>query len=83
MDPKRWSKPVTFEEDSRGGYRTIVTTKEAARVLLTNWPVDRGRRYRKARQICLDVLEGKTVPSEARKAFLEAAKEADVFIREQ
>lgn len=83
MDPKRWSKPVTFEEDTRGGYRTITSTGEAARVLLTKWPVAKGRQYRRARQVCLDVLEGKKPPSEARRAFLDAAREADVFVRDQ
>ena len=83
MDPKYWSKPVTYEEDGRGGYRTVTSTGEAARILLTRWPVSRGRRYRQARQICLDVLEGRRLPSEARRAFLDAAEEADVFVREQ
>jgi len=83
MDPKRWSKPVTFEENLRGSYRTIVSTKEASRVLLTRWPGGSGRQHRKAQQVCLDVLDGKKPPSEARKAFLDAAREAQIFIREQ
>lgn len=83
MDPKRWSRPVTFEENVRGSYRTIISTKEASRILLTKWPTVSGREYRRAQQVCLDVLDGKKPPSEARKAFLDAAKEARVFIREQ
>jgi len=83
MDPKRWSKPVTFEENVRGSYRTIISTKEASRVLLTRWPTGSGRQYRRAQQICTDVLDGKKPPSEARQAFLDAAKEARIVIRDQ
>ncbi len=87
MDPKRWSRPVTFEENARGSprgsYCTIVSTKEASRVLLTRWPTGSGRQYRKARQVCLEVLDGKRPPSEARRAFLEAAREAQVVVHEQ
>jgi hypothetical protein len=82
MDPKRWSKPVTFEENARGNYRTIISTREASRVLLTKWPTGSGRQYRRATQVCLDVLDGKRPPSEARQAFLDAAREARVAIRD-
>lgn len=83
MDPKRWSRPVTFEEGMRGNYRTITSTGEAARVLSSRWPIAKGREYRRAQQVCVDVLDGKKPPSEARKAFLEAARAARVSVREQ
>lgn len=52
-------------------------------MLLSQWPLDRGRQYGKARKTCLAVLEGSKPPSEARKAFIEAAAEAEIFVREQ
>ena len=45
------------------------------------WPVDRGRAYNKALRVCLQVLDDNGDPSEAREAFLDAAKEADVSTR--
>ena len=83
MDPKRWSKPITFETPRLGQYRTIVSTQEAARALVNDWPVEKGRQLRAARRICTAVLEGKKPPSDARHAFIAAAVEADVFVREK
>lgn len=83
MDPKYWSKPVTLEIGTLGKYKNVTNTGEAARMLLSQWPLDRGRQYGKARKTCLAVLEGSKPPSEARKAFIEAAAEADIFVREQ
>lgn len=83
MKPGRWDKPVTYEEDTRGGYRTITSTEEAARALLLKWPVDDGEAYYEAQRVCVAVLEGESSPEEARTAFLNAAAEAGVFVRDQ
>jgi ribosomal 50S subunit-associated protein YjgA (DUF615 family) len=83
MDPKRWSKPITFETTRLGQYRTIVSTQEAARALMNDWPLQKGRQLKTARKTCEAVLEGKKPPSEARNAFIAAAVEADVFVREK
>lgn len=78
-----WDKPVTYEEDDRGGYRTIRGTEEAARALLHRWPVDEGEEFFAAQRVFLEVLDGKRTAEEARAAFLKAAAEADVFVRDQ
>ena len=83
MDPKRWSRPITFEAPRLGQHRTIASTQEAARVLINDWPIQKGRQLKAARKACLAVLEGKKPPSEARNAFIAAAVEADVFVREK
>lgn len=83
MDPGYWETPITYEEDARGGFRTIRSTEQAARALLTKWPADHGREYSKAKRIFLAVMEGKKKPAAARSAFIKAAAEAGVFIREQ
>ena len=81
MDPKRWAKPVTFEENDRGGFRTIRSTEEAARVLLERWPVGDTKAYRTAREVALAVLMGEQEPESARAAFLAAAADANVYVR--
>lgn len=83
MDPKYWSKPVMVETGVIGKFKTITNTGEAARLLLSHWPIEKGRRYARARKTCIAVLEGVKPPSEARRAFIEAADEADLYIREQ
>lgn len=77
-----WSKPVTFETLTLGVYRTISSTSEAAGVLLYGWPTDEGSAFQAAQEKCLAVLEQGADPEEARQAFLLAANEADVFIRD-
>ncbi|MCL6708617.1 DUF982 domain-containing protein [Pseudomonas sp. R2.Fl] len=54
-----------------------------ARALLNRWPVAEGKRYFDAQRIILAVMEGKDHPEKAREAFLSAAVEAGVFVREQ
>ena len=83
MDPKRWSKPITFETPRLGQYRTIASTQEAARALENDWPLEKGRQLKEARKMCVAVLAGRKPPSEARNAFIAAAVEAHVFVREK
>ena len=83
MKRRYWEKPVTYEEDDRGGYRTITSAEEAANALLFHWPVDDGDEFRAAQKIMLAVIEGKRPAEDAREAFLRAAEEAGVFIRDQ
>lgn len=81
MDRGYWDNPVTIETLTLGRYRTVSNTAEAARVLLEEWPVDEGEAFVAAKTLCLAVMEGAADPEEARKAFLIAADEADVFVR--
>jgi len=77
-----WNRPVTFETMTLGMYRTISSTAEAARVLLEDWPVDEGSAWDTAQRKCLAALEGGIDHEEARQAFLKAAEEAGVFVRD-
>ncbi|MCR6502616.1 DUF982 domain-containing protein [Shinella sp. CPCC 101442] len=77
MEIGGWERPTTFETTKLGKYWAVTSTAEAPRALMDRWPVDTGEALQKAQQTCLDVLEGKTEPSEARRAFLIAAKEAE------
>lgn len=82
MDTGRWDEPVTFETQRLGRYRTISSTAEAARVLLEDWPAKEGKALKRAKAACIAVLAGTKDPEAARKAFLQAAAEAKVFIRD-
>ncbi|MCD1266092.1 DUF982 domain-containing protein [Shinella sumterensis] len=72
---------MTFETAKLGQYRTISSTAEAAHILLSQWPNATGKAYAEACDVCLAVLGGREPPDAARQAFLLAADEADVFIR--
>ncbi|MBP0581113.1 DUF982 domain-containing protein [Labrys sp. LIt4] len=59
---------------------SISDADAAADYLLNNWPVDSGERYDFAKRVCLEVIEGKRDPEDARAAFLLAAEEAGVIL---
>jgi hypothetical protein len=82
MNSGVWEKPITFETNKLGKYWTVTSTAEAARALIDRWPVRTGKALEEARRTCLAVLEGKENPAVAREAFIRAAEEADVFIRD-
>lgn len=82
MDPKRWSRPLAFQTNRFSELRTINNTSEAVAVLDSLWPIARGRDLRTAKRTCKQVLSGKKPPSAARNAFIAAAVEANVYVRE-
>lgn len=83
MDPKRWSRPISFQTNRSGDMQTITNTSEAVAALDSVWPITRGRTLRTAKRTCQQVLKGKKPPSEARNAFIAAAVEANVYVRER
>lgn len=66
-----------------GKTRNISSVDEAAEFLLEDWPVKRSRKLTAARQACLDAIRGKITCTVARNVFIEAAKEADIYIGQQ
>ena len=58
----------------------VNTTRQAAEMLLFAWPGKGGPKARTARQACLDVLQGQREAAAARKAFRDAAEEADIIL---
>src|SRR5215204_3159402 len=69
--------PITFEEDHRGGFRTVTTVRAAARVLTVRWPDGQGPRYFEALRACLAALDGTGTEDVAREAFLAALREEE------
>lgn len=83
MEYQYWTSPVELELHGIGKYRTVTGTKHAAECLLTLWPVDHGKNYAAALSDCLAALEGDKPPEAARKAFIKAADEAHIHIRQK
>lgn len=61
----------------------VGSVDEATEFLLQHWPNEKGRKYKAARQTCLDALQGRATARHARSAFIAAAKEADIYVRER
>ena len=72
--------PVTIESYRLGKPKNISSVTEAAEFLLMKWPLHEGQKLKAARQRCFDALDGKASAADARSAFIEAAKEAHIFV---
>ncbi|UXN59171.1 DUF982 domain-containing protein [Phyllobacterium zundukense] len=74
---------VTIETEPLGGTRNISSVEEAADFLEIYWPIKTGKKFVEAKQACIEALEGKIMCTAARSAFIEAAKEADIYVAEK
>jgi hypothetical protein len=80
MRDEPFDVPVTVRD---GRQRVVRSTVQAAFLLVDRWPdKDRGPEYRFALQACMDAMEGRRAAASARRAFIRAAKEAALFVRE-
>ena len=75
--------PISVGTGRRGRQRTLESAAQAASFLVDRWPQSsRGPKYRNALKACMDVLEGRKRVEIARKAFLQAAGEADIPVHD-
>lgn len=82
-----WEKGVELELHGLGKYRVVTSTEDAAYSLLNRWPdVGDSPAFERAKAACLAALEdveNKTKAAKARQAFIDAANEADIYIRDK
>jgi Protein of unknown function (DUF982) len=85
MRNENFDIPITVETpeiDAAARERVVTDTIQAAEILLRRWPDDgRGQKYRAALRACMDAMEQRRAVASARKAFVEAAKDAHIFVR--
>lgn len=73
---------VTVETDQPGRLVNITNTRQVAERLTNSWPGTPGVAYTRAVKACMDHIIGKKDAGAVRRAFIGAAKEADIFVRE-
>jgi hypothetical protein len=74
---------VTITTDELGGTKNIASVGEAALCLLEHWSLQNGDGFKVAKQACIDALDGKVTCTACRDAFIEAAKEAGIYVEEK
>jgi hypothetical protein len=74
--------PLAVETEKIGQYRIVPTLTEAADMLLDRWPEEKGAKHGRALSAILDAMGGRKPAVTARKAFVAAAKEAGLFVRD-
>ncbi|WP_105384761.1 DUF982 domain-containing protein [Neorhizobium alkalisoli] len=80
MNPTAWNNPIRLEDPETGITCTVKTVRQAKTVLDRFWPSYHGSQYSRAEQVCGDALDGRSGPTEARRAFIAAAVEAHFHI---
>ena len=79
---KPWTQPVTLALGEEGEDITIDSTEAASWAMIEDWPTEDGPVLDKALLICMDVVAGKKKDEDARRAFIAAAIEAGIVIRD-
>jgi hypothetical protein len=74
---------VTILTGDVGKMRNITSIEGAAEFLLYHWPQPSGEKLTAARKACMDALHGKITCTTARDPFIEAAKEAEIYVGQQ
>lgn len=84
MPQQTWDRDVELELHGIGKYRTVKSTEDAARQLTDNWPKPEGQAFEAAVKACIAALADtrkKALASKARQAFIDAADEAEIYVR--
>lgn len=81
MQDHRFEEPVRVALGrSRNTVYTVERVAQAADILLNRWPTTTSKKHVAARKACLGALQGLKEAHLVRKAFVEAAKEADILV---
>ncbi len=79
---ERWNKGVTLALEGPGKFTTISTLQQASWALIEDRPTEDGEALDRALLIIEAALKGRKTPEQARMAFIAAAHEAQIEIRE-
>jgi hypothetical protein len=83
MENARFETPLTVKSGPNGADRLLRTAREASDYLLNDWPGKRSPKHRAALQACHDAMAGGKPAMIARRAFVAAAREADVLVSDK
>ena len=83
MENARFETPLTVKSGPNGSDRLLRTAREASDYLLNDWPGKRSPKHRAALQACHDAMAGGKPAMTARRAFVAAAREADVLVSDK
>jgi hypothetical protein len=83
MKQERFEVPLTVKSGEMGDNLMLRTAGEASDYLLNKWPGKKSPKHRAALQACHDAIAGDKPAMTARRAFLAAAREADVLVSDK
>ena len=77
-----WNKGVTLALEAPGKFTTISNLQQASWALIEDWPIDDGEALNRALLVIEAAMKGKKTPEQARFAFIAAAHEAQIEIKD-
>lgn len=80
MATRAFHKPVRIQIGRVDRDRIVVSPRDAARILLREWPAQESQKRLTAMKACIRVFREGKAPSLARNAFVRAAKEAGIYL---
>jgi hypothetical protein len=83
MENNRFDTPVTVKSGEAGASQILRTVREISDYLMSGWPGKKSPKHRAALQACHDALAGDKPAMNARRAFIAAAREVNVFISDK
>jgi hypothetical protein len=83
MKQERFEVPLTVKSGDASENLVLRNAREASDYLLNKWPGKKSPKHRAALQACHDALAGDKPTMTARRAFLAAAREADVLVSDK
>jgi hypothetical protein len=79
---KNWNKAVTLALEAPDTFTTISNLQQATWALIEDWPLEDGEALDRALLVIEAAIKGKTSAEDARLAFIAAAREAKIEIKE-
>lgn len=77
-----WNKAVILALESPGKFTTISNVQQASWALIEDWPLEDGEALNHALIVIEAAIKGKKTSEEARLAFIAAAHEAEIEVRQ-
>lgn len=81
MEKGWFDRPIPVVVGTVRTVHQVSNAREAAHLLINRWPRQGTAMHIRARTVCLAVLHGQQKPVEAREAFADAAREANVLAK--
>jgi hypothetical protein len=74
---------VNLLSDKSGKIVVVAAVEDAIDFLHHHWPDKKSRKFNTAEKACSDAVQGKQTAKAARAAFVSAAKEANLYVKER
>lgn len=78
-----FTRPVVIQPGRIDRDRVVTNVRDAAQMLVKEWPDPTSEKRQVAMEACLRVFRGEGSAHRTRQAFIEAAKDARIFLGEK